>query len=279
MVADDTLADDLVAGEGAADPQALLAIATEVAATAAAMIIKRVGEHGLVDTKANPLDLVTEVDRASEELITSMLLDARPDDGLVGEEGVNVTGTSGVDWVIDPIDGTTSFVYGLPGFSVSIAATHGGETVAGVVHAPMIGAVYQTAAGRGTTYNQRRVDCSDVVSLDRALIATGFAPDDQRRTRQGAQLAKLLPEIRDIRRMGSAALDLAAVASGQVDAYYEVGLNRWDYAAGVLLVAEAGGKVIVEPDAASGRAFIAAAAPGIADALFARLRDLGADKV
>lgn len=261
------------------DPESLLSVATDVAAAAAAMIIERVGEHGLVDTKANPLDLVTEVDRASEELITTRLLDARPNDGIFGEEGVNVTGTSGVDWVIDPIDGTTSFVYGLPGFSVSIAARQADTTVAGVVHAPMIGAVYQAAAGNGCAYNQRTATCSDVASLDKALIATGFAPDEQRRTRQASQIAALLPEIRDIRRMGSAALDLAIVASGQVDAFYEVGLNPWDYSAGVLLVTEAGGKVIVEPDPASGRAFIAAAAPGIADALFARLRDLGADQV
>lgn len=257
----------------------LLALATEIAADASALILDRLGAHHDIDTKASDLDLVTEVDRASEELIVSRILDARPYDGILGEEGSSVSGRSGVEWVIDPIDGTTSFVYGLPGFSVSIACRIDGEAVAGVVHAPVIGSVYSARRGAGARIDGRPASCSAAVDLGHALVATGFAPVHERRRRQGEYFAKLIPRIRDIRRMGSAALDLSAVAAGQVDAYFEIGLSEWDWAAGVLIVEEAGGRVIVERDEATGRAFIAAAAPGIADELFALLRSLGADTV
>lgn len=261
------------------DASELLALAQTTGDAAAELIVTKVGAANTIDTKASNLDLVTEVDRASEELIVDRLLAARPDDGILGEEGSSVTGTSGVDWVIDPIDGTTSFVYGLPGFSVSIAARWQGETVAGYVHAPIIGSRYYAMAGAGTEHNGRTATCSAITDLSTALIGTGFSPDHERRRRQGEHFKALIPNIRDIRRMGSAALDLAAVAAGQLDAYFEVGLSEWDWAAGDLLVREAGGHVIAERDEASGRAFIAAAAPGIADELFALLRSLGADKV
>lgn len=265
----------------AASPTAieLLELATSTASLATELIMDRLGSQHTIDTKASDLDLVTEVDRASEELIMSVLLAARPADGIIGEEGANVTGTSGVDWVIDPIDGTTSFVYGLPGFSVSLAARLDGQTVAGVVTAPVIGSTYAAALGHGATHNGRSIGCSDITTMSQALVGTGFSPDHERRTRQGAHFAALIPQIRDIRRMGSAALDLGAVAAGQLDAYFEIGLSEWDWAAGALIVTEAGGHVIAERDETTGRAFIAAAAPGIADALFATLRGLGADTV
>lgn len=257
----------------------LLALAEATGDAAAELIVAKVGAAKSIDTKASNLDLVTEVDRASEELIVERLLAARPNDGILGEEGSSVDGTSGVDWVIDPIDGTTSFVYGLPGFSVSIAARWQGETVAGYVHAPVIGARYSATLGHGTERDGAAASCSPITDLATGLIATGFSPDHERRRRQGEHFNALIPNIRDIRRMGSAALDLAAVAAGQLDAYFEIGLSEWDWAAGDLLVREAGGQTIVERDEASGRAFIAAAAPGIADEFFSLLRSLGADKV
>lgn len=263
----------------AVDHQKLRDLALTTAREAAAMVLEHHGELHEADTKASDIDLVTEVDRASEELIARQLLATRPDDGIVGEEGTGVASTSGIEWLVDPIDGTTSFFYGLPGFSVSIAARSGSEVVAGAIVAPAIATEYSAARGHGALMNGAPISCRDTSTLGHALVATGFSPDHQRRSRQGATFAELIPQIRDIRRMGSAALDLAAVAAGQVDAYFEVGLSLWDYAAGVLIAHEAGALTIVEPDEPSQRAFIAAASPGIADEFFALLRALGADAV
>ncbi len=162
---------------------------------------------------------------------------------------------------------------------MSIAARIDGHVVAGAVVAPAITTEYSAIRGQGATMNGERVDCRDTTELGKALVATGFSPDHERRTRQGQTFAAIIPQIRDIRRMGSAALDLCAVAAGQLDAYFEVGLSLWDYAAGALIAEEAGALTIVEPDAGSGRAFVAAAAPGIATELFALLRAQNADKV
>ncbi|MCL4119551.1 UNVERIFIED_CONTAM: hypothetical protein GTU68_030893 [Idotea baltica] len=243
------------------------------------MVLGRHGELHDVDTKASDIDIVTEVDRASEILITERLLSARPDDGIVGEEGASVVGSSGVEWLVDPIDGTTSFFYGLPGFSVSIAARVGDQVVAGCVVAPAITTEYSAVLGQGATMNGTPIQCRDTSSLSQALVGTGFAPDYDRRTRQGQLFATIIPQIRDIRRMGSAALDLSAVAAGQLDAYFEVGLSLWDYAAGALIASEAGALTIVEPDKALDRAFVLASAPGISNELVALLRALNADKV
>ena len=254
-------------------------LACTTARQAAAMVLDRHGELHEVATKASDIDLVTEIDRASEELISRLLLSARPDDGIVGEEGTGIAGTSGVEWLVDPIDGTTSFFYGLPGFSVSIAARLHGQVVAGCVLAPAITTEYSAVLGQGATMNGEPISCRDTSSLSKALLATGFAPDHERRTRQGQIFAAIIPQIRDIRRMGSAALDLTAVAAGQLDGYFEIGLSLWDYAAGVLIAAEAGALTIVEHDELSDRAFVVAAAPGIATDLVALLRSQGADRV
>ncbi len=243
------------------------------------MVLGHHGELHRTDTKSSDIDLVTAIDRASEDLISGRLLDARPDDGMVGEEGTGVVGSSGVDWLVDPIDGTTSFVYGLPGFSVSIAARVDGQVVAGCVIAPAVTTEYSATRGGGALMNGQAIRCRDSSSLSKALVGTGFSPDHERRARQGRFFAELIPQIRDIRRMGSAAVDLCAVASGQLDAYFEVGLSIWDYAAGALIAAEAGAITIVEHDDASDRAFVVAAAPGIADSLVALLRNQKADKV
>lgn len=259
--------------------QELHDLACATAREAAAMVLEHHGELHEVDTKASDIDIVTQIDRASEELIATRLLAARPDDGIVGEEGTGVTSTSGVEWLVDPIDGTTSFFYGLPGFSVSIAARLDGQVVAGAVVAPAITTEYSAMIGRGATMNGEQITCRDTTVLRQALVGTGFAPDHERRARQGAMFAEVIPHIRDIRRMGSAALDLSAVAAGQLDAYFEIGLSLWDYAAGALIAAEAGALTIVEHDDATDRAFVLAAAPGIADELVALLRTQNADKV
>jgi len=259
--------------------QELHDLACETAREAAAMVLGRHGEHHRVDTKASDIDLVTEVDRASEVLITQRLLAARPGDGVVGEEGANVTGSSGVEWLVDPIDGTTSFVYGLPGFSVSIAARVAEQVVAGCVVAPAFTTEYSAIIGQGATMNGKQIRCRPVSSLSKALIGTGFSPDHERRVRQGRVFGAIIPQIRDIRRMGSAAIDLCAVAGGQLDGYFEIGLSLWDYAAGALIAAEAGAVTIVEPDHTSERAFLLAAAPGISSELVALLRAHNADKV
>jgi len=257
----------------------LLDLACSTAREAAAMVLEHHGDLHEVHTKASDIDIVTQIDRASEELIANRLLAARAGDGIVGEEGTGVTSTSGVEWLVDPIDGTTSFFYGLPGFSVSIAARIAGELVAGAVVAPAITTEYSAVLGHGATMNGEPIRCRDTTELGKALVATGFAPDHERRTRQGQAFARIIPQIRDIRRMGSAALDLSAVAAGQVDAYFEVGLSLWDYAAGVLIAAEAGALTIVEHDDSTDRAFVLAAAPAIADELVALLRSEKADKV
>ena len=243
------------------------------------MVLARHGERHAVDTKASDLDLVTEVDRASETLIVERLMAARSNDGIIGEEGTGVVGTSGVEWLVDPIDGTTSFYYGLPGFSVSIGARFEGEMVAGAVVAPAIRDEYTAQKGGGSLLNGRPIACRDTSELGKALVATSFGPDFDRRSRQGAAFAEIIPKIRDIRRMGSAALDLCLVASGQVDAFFEVGLSLWDYAAGSLIAAEAGALTHIEHDSSSDRAFVFSASPGIATELLALVRARGADTV
>lgn len=223
------------------DPAALLALARDVAAEAAALLVDGLSRaRTQVDTKSTGTDMVTEMDRASEALIAERLLAERPDDGLLGEEGADRAGTSGVTWVIDPLDGTTNYLYGHAGFAVSIGATFDGATVAGVVHDPLHGDVFTATAGGGAQRNGRVVRVSGEADLARALVATGFSYEPARRVRQAEVLTAVIPRIRDIRRMGAASVDLCSVACGRVDAYYERGLQPWDHTAGALVAAEAG---------------------------------------
>lgn len=261
------------------DVHQLRDVALEIAREAAAMVLERHGERHDADTKASDLDLVTEIDRASERLITERLQAARPGDGIVGEEGASIASSTGVEWLVDPIDGTTSFFYGLPGFSVSIGARFDDEIVAGAVVAPVIGAEYTAAKGDGAKLNGRPIEARDTTELAQALVGTGFHPVHERRVRQGVAFAQLIPQIRDIRRMGSAALELCSVAAGQLDAFFETGLSRWDYAAGWLIATEAGAQVVIEHDDEGDRAFVFAAAPAIADDLLTVLRGLDAHVV
>ncbi len=225
-------------------PVELLDIARELADRAAALLLEGLTtRRSEVSTKSSKTDMVTEIDRASERLIVDGILARRPRDGVVGEEGADIAGTSGVRWYIDPVDGTTNYLYAFPGFAVSIAAELDGEMVAGVVHDPMHADVFAAARGHGARRNGRAMVVPDHTDLATALVATGFAYDADRRARQAAVLTHVLPRVRDIRRMGAAAVDLCSVAAGRVNAFYERGLGPWDLAAGALIAQEAGATV------------------------------------
>ena len=251
----------------------LLELATAVAYAAGRLVRERreaVLRMPVSATKTTPTDIVTESDTAAEELIRERLLAARPGDGLVGEEGASVSGRSGVEWVVDPIDGTVNYLYGIPQYAVSIAAVVEGRAVAGVVHNPAGAETWTATRGRGAALNGRPVRESGCDRLDRALVATGFGYDPRRRARQADILRNVVPHVRDIRRAGAASLDLCAVATGRVDAYYERGLKAWDLAAGGLIAEEAGAVVAGLRGAAAGEDLVIAAGP----ALFTVLHDL-----
>ena len=197
-----------------------------------------------IDTKSSPTDMVTAMDRWAEETIVGVLLDARPDDGLLGEEGADKASDTGVVWIIDPIDGTTNFIRDLPGFSVSIAARINGVDSVGVVHDPIRSERFTAMIGSGAFCNGEALHVSEPVDLARTVLATGFNYQPAVRAEQARLLANLLPDIADIRRFGGAAIDCCSVASGRLDAYYEVGVQEWDTAAGGLLVREAGGRTL-----------------------------------
>ncbi|MFG2141701.1 inositol monophosphatase family protein [Streptomyces sp. NPDC048650] len=236
----------------------------------------RPADLGVAATKSSPIDVVTEMDIASEKLITGFLAERRPDDGFLGEEGASVEGSSGVRWVIDPVDGTVNYLYDLPSWAVSIAAEKDGETVAGVVAAPMRGETYHAVRGRGAFNNGRRIRHRPAPPLSQALVATGFGYLTDRRAGQAEVVRTLLPRVRDIRRAGSAAIDLCDVACGRLDAYYERGLNPWDLAAGVLIAQEAGALTGGRPGRAASGELTVAASPEVFAELQPLLDELGA---
>lgn len=253
------------------DFEALHDLAVSVAQEAAALLLANLHGTRSVDSKTSPTDAVTEMDRASEVLIVQRLLAARPDDGLLGEEGASRAGTSGVRWVIDPLDGTVNYLYRRGAFSVSIAAEIDGRPVAGVVVDPQRRETFHAWLGGGAWLNDARIHASDVATLDRALVGIGFDYIAEHRRRQGAMLAQIIDVVRDVRREGSAALEFCAVACGRADAYYERGPHWWDAAAGSLIVREAGGMAEalhppVLPEGAWAIDTWIAAAPAIADA-------------
>jgi myo-inositol-1(or 4)-monophosphatase len=229
---------------------------------------------GAIETKSTATDVVTEYDKASEALITSRLRVARPDDGLLGEEGTSEIGTSGITWVIDPIDGTTNYLYGLPGYSVSVAAVDADGGLVGVVYAPMTDELFSARRGGGAFVNGTPISCRGTRPLESALVSTGFGYLAERRARHGARVARLLPHVRDIRRMGSAALDLCYVAAGRVDVYFEQWLNPWDVAAGELIAREAGARVGEFPGEDDDPAGVLAASPALFDDFLALLATL-----
>jgi myo-inositol-1(or 4)-monophosphatase len=275
-----------------ADDQAarLRSVAETLAAEAAAFVRRRRGEvfgtdardaDAAVRTKSTPTDPVTIVDTDTERLLRDRLAQLRSGDPILGEEGGGPTDaipTEGaVTWVLDPIDGTVNFVYGIPAYAVSVAAQVDGVSVAGAVADVAAGRVYSAGAGLGAHVSDengtRPLRCTAVEDLSMALLGTGFGYSRQRRAAQAALLARMLPVVRDVRRIGSAALDLCMVAAGRLDAYYEHGLHLWDCAAGALVAAEAGARVLLPArDGPGGTAgLVVAAAPGIADQLLAAL--------
>ncbi len=230
-----------------------------------------------VDTKSTSTDLVTDVDRASERFIVEGILAARPDDGIIGEEGTDLTGTSGVTWVIDPLDGTTNFVYGHSGFSVSIAVVVDGVPTIGVVADPLHDDLFSARRGGGALRNRAPIRCSEADDLATALVATGFSYAPDAREHQARVLTEVLPRIRDIRRMGGAAVDLCSAACGRVDAYFERGLAAWDMAAGLVIAEEAGARVGDLRGGAPSSTFVLACPPRLFKPLADLLVAAGAD--
>jgi myo-inositol-1(or 4)-monophosphatase len=232
------------------NPDDLLALAASVASTAGQLLAswRAQGRPEVASTKSSDTDVVTEMDRQAEQLIAERILAVRPGDIILGEEGGQIGSGSRVRWVVDPLDGTVNYLYGLPWWSVSIAAEVDGVIVAGVVSAPSLGLAFTAVTGGGAWMTRpgsapAKQHCNDPVPLDHALVATGFGYTAGRREIQGAVVGALLPRVRDIRRLGSAAVDLCMVAAGRVDAFYERGLNYWDYAAGGFIAREAGAVV------------------------------------
>ena len=240
-------------------------LALRVAALAGTLLMDRRGDAGTVSYKTSETDPVSEADRASEALITEALLAARPDDGMLGEEGASRRGSTGLRWVVDPLDGTVNFLYGIPAWCVSIACEDEHGALVGVVHQPAAGLTYTAVRGKGAFRNGEPLRVNDPVPLEHALIATGFSYDVEDRRRQASALTTLLPAVRDIRRIGSCALDLCMVGAGQVDGYFEDTTSRWDWLAGSLVVTEAGG---VARELGNG---LVAAGPALFDELLAAI--------
>jgi myo-inositol-1(or 4)-monophosphatase len=220
----------------------LLGLASSLATSAGHMVRDGRAADGISTavTKSSTTDVVTEFDRASEALIVGGILAARPHDGIIGEEGTDTEGTSGISWLIDPIDGTTNFLYGLPGYAVSIAARSAEGTEVGVVFVPATDELFTAVRGGGAQLNGRPIGCGTTSDLSLTLVATGFSYLPDRRRAQAQRVAVLLPQVRDIRRFGAAAVDLCFAAAGRVDVYFEEWLGPWDLAAGELIAREAG---------------------------------------
>lgn len=265
----------------------LLEIAVRVARDAAATA-RRMRDEAITDvqTKSTDTDVVTAADRAVERQVVEALRRERPGDGVLGEEygeyGLE-DGLSGaaqmpgaVRWILDPIDGTVNYLYGLPQYAVSLAAEVDGVVVAGVVRNAATGDEWTAVRGGGAWRGDQRLTGSARTTLDQTLLATGFAYDPARRAHQGRVLAGLITKVRDIRRFGSAALDLCMAAEGSVDAYYEKGLNPWDHAAGGLVAMEAGLRVSGLAGDPAGNAMLIAAPPALFPALHALLAELDA---
>ncbi len=302
----------------APDPEDLLALAAETAAAAGRLLADRgaMARPEVVDTKSSLTDVVTEMDRQAEALITERIRAARPGDAILGEEGGETHGVAqategaaapadAVRWIVDPLDGTVNYLYGLADWSVSIAAEASGTIVAGVVAVPLHGETFLAVRGRGawlrsdaglhsatgetsttgetgaigeTGETGARLRCNRDVPLARALVGTGFGYLPGRRRVQGEVVSALLPRIRDIRRGGSASVDLCMVAAGRLDAFYERGLNYWDYAAGALIAEEAGAVVTGLNGRPPGPSMTVAAAPGLHAELIAALAPLDPER-
>jgi myo-inositol-1(or 4)-monophosphatase len=222
-----------------------LELAERAALTAAEVLMRYYGRpaEGL-ESKSSATDLVSDADREAERAVRELLERERPDDGLIAEEGSRADAASGRRWVVDPLDGTINFLYGFPAWAVSVALEDADGALLGVVHSPIHDETFRAVRGEGAFLGERRLAVRQPRPLDQALVATGFSYDPARRATQAEVIGRLLPRARDIRRAGAAALDLAWLAAGRVDAFFERGLQHWDWAAGRLLVEEAGGSCV-----------------------------------
>jgi len=286
---------------GVTPARELLVIAVGAALEAGQLLASKEGRVEVAAIKSSPTDVVTEMDGRAEELIRARILVARPDDAILGEEGGQVDGAADapVRWVVDPLDGTVNYLYGLHDWAVSIAAEVSGEIVAGAVYVPMRGELFTAVRGEGawlesangpgasgageyaipdSTFERIPLCCRPGVPLGQALVATGFGYRAERRTVQGEVVAALVPRIRDIRRNGVASIDLCAVAAGRVDGYYERGLHYWDYAAGALIAAEAGAEVGDSKGGPPSPSMTVAAGPGLFGPLRDALSELDAER-
>jgi myo-inositol-1(or 4)-monophosphatase len=248
----------------------LVSLAEEVARAAGALLMQRPDSFTFTE-KSSAVDFATQMDQQAESLIVKRLLAARPEDGIIAEEGAAQPSKSGITWVIDPLDGTVNYLYGLPGWNISIAAKNQEGVIAGVVFAPTINSLWKATKGGGAYLNNKAIKCNDPVNLNLALIATGFSYDLELRKEQGARIQKLIPQIRDLRRNGAAAVDLCYVAMGAVDAYFESSLKEWDFAAGGLIATEAGALISGRTGGAPDGDMVVCAGPSLHAQLLAQI--------
>lgn len=258
-------------------------VARSVATEAAALVVDGRARAEVAATKSSPIDIVTQMDLAAERLLRERLADLRPDDAILGEEGDDVPGTSGITWVLDPIDGTVNYLYGLPHFGVSVAAVSGEPTPR--TWTPLAGAVcdgsgvlWSASQGGGAWRDGERLRRTAAPGLDGTLLGTGFQYVAEQRVRQAEILTGMLGRVRDIRRLGAAAVDLCLVAAGQLDAYYEHGLHPWDFAAAALIAQEAGVRVAGIDGGPPDERLTIAAMPEVWDQLRDALVEAGADR-
>ena len=230
----------------------LRVLASSIAKKTGKKIAKKLGQHHTSTYKSSATDLVTEIDEWSERTITEYISSRRPNDEIICEEGTYIEGKNNIRWFVDPIDGTTNFVYSHPGFSISVGVEIDKETRIGAIYAPLLNELFSASPSHGTTRNGREVEVSKTKELSNSLIATGFSYKSEFRGTQAKNLIGILPKIRDIRRMGGAAFDLASVACGRVDAFFEHGLSPWDISAGHALVKNAGGVLMTINPSRSG---------------------------
>lgn len=243
------------------EPQQLLDLAVELARGAGQILRDgRANGFGDVDTKSSSVDVVTETDKASEKFIVERIRAQRPEDGIVGEEGASIDGSNNIKWHIDPLDGTVNFIYGIPNYCVSIGIEIDGTPAVGAVFNPETDEMFTAITGRGAFRNGKAIHVNTESDPNLSLVATGFSYIEERRKRDAELLLPVLPQVRDLRRMGSAALDLCSIACGRLDAYFERFVNSWDVVAGIVIAREAGAEVtgIGQDDWATDQTIIAA---------------------
>ena len=257
------------------DAAELLQIAVDIGEEAAALLRSRPADLH-VSSKTTPTDAVTVMDKNAERLILDRLQALRPDDAVVSEESDGRRGSSDVTWIVDPLDGTVNYLYGLPHYAVSIAASVAGEVVAGVVVDVERRRVFSATLGGGAHLDGEAIRCRMQPDLSQALVGTGFGYAVDTRKRQGEVVSRLLPRVRDVRRLGAAALDLCAIAAGEIDGYYEAGMHQWDWAAGTLIAREAGARVEGMHGGPPARQMVIAANPALFPLLHALLVEIGA---